>query len=213
MPHIPSNRSSAEEVARQLLQIKAIKLSPQKPFTWASGLESPIYCDNRLVLSHPSVRNFIKSAMVECSKEFEPFEGVAGVATAGIAHGVLLADALGKPFVYVRSKAKAHGRQNQIEGELPSDSRVLVVEDLVSTGGSSLQAVEALRQAGAQVVGVLAIFSYGFPEAHRAFDAAHCPLKTLTDYPTLIAIAQTTRHIGPEDLTLLNTWRESVEFG
>jgi len=213
MPHIPSNKSSAEEVARQLLQIKAIKLSPQKPFLWASGIESPIYCDNRLVLSHPSVRKFIKSALVEEAKGFGPFDVVAGVATAGIAHGVLLADALDKPFVYVRSKAKAHGRQNQIEGELSADARVLVVEDLVSTGGSSLQAVEALRQAGATVLGVLAIFSYGLPEAHRAFEAAKCPLKTLTDYPTLIAIAHTTRHIDPEDLTLLNAWRESLEVG
>ena len=147
----------ASEVAKRLLQIKAIKLSPQKPFIWASGILSPIYCDNRLVLSHIEVRDFVKQCLIEKSKDFAQFDAVAGVATAGIAHGMLLADALKLPFAYVRSKAKEHGRQNLIEGELPANSKVLVIEDLISTGGSSLQAVEAVREGGHQVVGVLAI--------------------------------------------------------
>nr|MCU0346243.1 orotate phosphoribosyltransferase [Saprospiraceae bacterium] len=158
----------ASEVAKRLLQIKAIKLSPQKPFTWASGILSPIYCDNRLVLSHVDTRGFVKDCLVEKSKDFASFDAVAGVATAGIAHGMLLADALGLPFAYVRSKAKEHGRQNLIEGELPENAKVLVVEDLISTGGSSLQAVESVRQAGYKVVGVLAIFSYNFDKATMA---------------------------------------------
>ncbi|MEK7256249.1 MAG: orotate phosphoribosyltransferase [Bacteroidota bacterium] len=197
----------ATEVAKRLLQIKAIKLSPQKPFTWASGIQSPIYCDNRIVLSHPEIRDFIKSCFVEKSKEFGNFDAVAGVATAGIAHGMMLADALQKPFAYVRSKPKEHGRQNLVEGELQPGWRVLVVEDLISTGGSSLAAVEGVRQAGCEVAGVLAIFSYGFEKAQQAFQTANCPLETLSTYDVLVREALTSKYINLHDLDLLTTWR------
>lgn len=197
----------ASEVAQKLLQIKAIKLSPQKPFTWASGLKSPIYCDNRLVLSHPDIRNFIKAAFVEKAKAFGPIEVVAGVATAGIAHGALLADALELPFVYVRSKAKAHGRQNIIEGTIRGGERVLVIEDLISTGGSSLAAVNTLRQAGCTVAGVLAIFSYNFDTAKQAFEKATCPLETLSNYDVMIREALASKYISLHDVDLLTTWR------
>ena len=180
-------KSQDQQVAQHLLQIKAIKLSPQNPFVWASGRRSPIYCDNRISLSHPEVRTYLVSQLVEQSKGFGSIDGVAGVATAGIPHGALLADRLGLPFIYIRSKAKAHGRQNQIEGELQPGANYLVVEDLVSTGGSSLLAVEALREAGGTVAGVLALFTYGFPEAEQAFAKADCPLQTLSHYDALLA--------------------------
>lgn len=198
----------ASEVAKRLLQIKAIKLSPQKPFTWASGILSPIYCDNRLVLSHVDTRGFVKDCLVEKSKDFASFDAVAGVATAGIAHGMLLADALGLPFAYVRSKAKEHGRQNLIEGELPENAKVLVVEDLISTGGSSLQAVESVRQAGYKVVGVLAIFSYNFDKATTAFENAGCQLETLSNYDVLLREALAIKYINLNDVDLLTTWRK-----
>lgn len=200
----------AAEVAKSLLQIKAIKLSPQSPFTWASGILSPIYCDNRTVLSHPSTRDFIKSCLVEKSKDFLPFDAVAGVATAGIPHGMLLADALHLPFVYVRSEAKSHGRKNLIEGELKGTERVLVVEDLISTGGSSLRAVENLRETGCQIAGVLAIFSYGFESAAKAFREAGCVLGTLSHYDALIDEALKSNYITDEDLRQLLSWREAI---
>ncbi len=202
------NRASA--TAQKLLQIKAIKLSPQSPFTWASGIQSPIYCDNRIILSYPIVRNYIKQALAECAQEFGPFDKVAGVATAGIAHGALVADALDLPFVYVRSKAKGHGRKNLIEGELKGTERVLVVEDLISTGGSSIKAVDAVRATGATVVGVLAIFSYGFKKAQIAFDAANCPFKTLSNYKVLINEALKANYIQESDVELLKNWLEKV---
>jgi orotate phosphoribosyltransferase len=197
----------ASEIAKRLLQIKAIKLSPQKPFTWASGILSPIYCDNRIVLSHPEVRDFVKQCLVEKSKDFGNFDAVAGVATAGIAHGMMLADTLGLPFAYVRSKAKDHGRQNLIEGELPAGSNVLVVEDLISTGGSSLAAVDAVRQEGLKVVGVLAIFSYNFEKAVTAFENANCQLETLSNYDVLIREALASKYINLIDVDMLTTWR------
>lgn len=200
--------SQERAVALQLLQIKAIKLSPQNPFTWASGRRSPIYCDNRVVLSHPTVRRFVVEQLVAASASFAPFIGVAGVATAGIPHGALLADRLDVPFVYIRSSAKAHGRQNQIEGELQPGGRYLVVEDLISTGGSSLQAVEALRQAGGEVAGVLALFSYGFTEAKAAFDAAACPFATLSHYDALLTEAVASGYISAEEQALLSDWRQ-----
>ncbi|RMG80186.1 MAG: orotate phosphoribosyltransferase [Bacteroidetes bacterium] len=202
--------STAAEVARKLLEIRAVRLSPQAPFTWASGIQSPIYCDNRMILSYPDTRRFIKQKLTEESRAFEPFDMVAGVATAGIAHGMLLADALDKPFIYVRSKPKGHGRQNQIEGDLTQGKRVLVVEDLISTGGSSLKAVEALRQAGVEVVGVLAIFTYGFEKAKNTFDAAGCPFATLSDFDTLINQAIECQYITEKDLTTLTDWRKAV---
>ena len=197
----------ASEVAKRLLQIKAIKLSPQKPFTWASGILSPIYCDNRIVLSHPDIRDFIKQCLIEKSKEFGNFDAVAGVATAGIAHGMLVADALKLPYAYIRSKPKEHGRQNMIEGELPEGASVLVIEDLISTGGSSLAAVEGVRSAGFEVAGVLAIFTYNFDKAIRAFDAAGCPLETLSNYDVLLREALAIKYINLIDVDMLTTWR------
>ncbi|MBK9016941.1 MAG: orotate phosphoribosyltransferase [Saprospiraceae bacterium] len=200
----------ASEVAKRLLQIKAIKLNPQKPFTWASGILSPIYCDNRLVLSHPDARDFVKQCLIEKSKDFSGFDAVAGVATAGIAHGMLLADALKLPFAYVRSKPKEHGRQNLIEGELPEKSNVLIVEDLISTGGSSLQAVQAVRESGHKVVGVLAIFSYNFEKAITAFENAGCPLETLSNYDVLLREALAIKYINLNDVDMLTTWRKKT---
>lgn len=199
------------EVAKKLLQIKAIKLSPQKPFTWASGMQSPIYCDNRIALSFPEVRDFIIEAFVLHSKPYQEATAVAGVATAGIAHGALLADRLGLPFAYVRSKAKDHGRQNLIEGQLAEGAKVLVVEDLISTGGSSLQAVSALREYGVEVLGTLAIFTYGFQQAVDAFAAADCPLTTLTHYEVLIEQALADQYISKSELSLLKKWREAPD--
>ncbi|MCO6493376.1 MAG: orotate phosphoribosyltransferase [Phaeodactylibacter sp.] len=198
----------ASEVARRLLQINAIKLSPQNPFTWASGLRSPIYCDNRIVLSYPGIRRFIIDSFAQKAEAFKPFDTIAGVATAGIAHGALLAEQLALPFVYVRSKPKGHGRQNQVEGELRPGARALVIEDLISTGGSCLKAVEALREAGCQVSGVLAIFTYGFDEAAAAFRAAGCPFDTLSSYPVLLEEALREKYIGANELATLREWRE-----
>ena len=200
-----------EEVARNLLEIKAIKLSPNDPFTWASGIQSPIYCDNRIALSHPKVRSFIKEQLAEKSKYFPNFDVVAGVATAGIAHGALLADRLEKPFVYVRSSAKGHGRRNLIEGELKAGQKVLVVEDLISTGGSCLAAAEALLEAGAEVVGVLAIFQYGFEKANISFESKNLDFQTLTNYDTLILEAEKMGYVTESDLHTLRKWRENPD--
>jgi orotate phosphoribosyltransferase len=201
----------AEEIARKLLQINAIQLSPRNPFTWASGLRSPIYCDNRVALSYPEVRRLIIEGFAKRSATFRPFELVAGVATAGIAHGALLAERLGLPFAYVREKAKTHGRQNQIEGVARAGQRVLVVEDLISTGGSSLKAVEALREAGCVVAGVLAIFTYGFEHARRAFAEAGCPWAALSDYDTLVGVAAGEGFIEAESLEWLRQWSSRPE--
>lgn len=199
----------AKEIAHHLLQIKAIKLSPQKPFTWASGIQSPIYCDNRVITSYPPIRRIVINCFKDKSKAFEPFDAIAGVATGGIAHGVLLAERLDLPFIYVRSKAKEHGRQNLVEGELPEGTKVLVIEDLISTGGSSLSAVEALRSSGLEVVGLIAIFTYGFEQSVEAFRQAHCKMDTLTDYPTLLEEAVETYYIQPEALQTLQEWRRN----
>ncbi len=197
-----------EQVALKLLQIKAIKLSPQSPFTWASGKKSPIYCDNRKSLSYPYVRDYIRDALVEKAKDFGTITMVAGVATAGIAHGVLLANALGLPFVYIRSKAKGHGLQNLIEGELKGNERVLVVEDLISTGGSALSAVQVIESAGCQIAGVLAIFTYGFPLAVEAFEKADCRLETLSNFEVLLKESVRIGYINEEELKLIEQWRE-----
>ncbi len=199
--------SRAEHIARLLLQIKAIKLSPQNPFTWASGILSPIYCDNRLSLSYPAVRNEVIAALVELSQQAPAFDMVAGVATAGIPHGALLADRLGVPFAYIREKPKSHGRQNQIEGLIAEGSRVLVIEDLISTGGSSLKAVEAVREHGAAVAAVMAIFTYSFPKAAAAFETGNCPLLTITDYNTMLQEAVKMSYISTDDLATLTAWR------
>jgi len=195
-------------IAKELLQINAIKLSPANPFTWASGWKSPIYCDNRKILSYPNSRNLVKKAFAEMvKKEFGVPDVIAGVATGAIAHGILVAEALNIPFIYVRSSSKQHGLTNQIEGVLKEGQTVVVIEDLVSTGGSSLKAVEALRNAGAKVVGMLAIFSYGFDVAEENFVKAKCELKTLTNYHTLIDIAADTNYIEADEIQTLEKWR------
>ena len=201
----------AKQVARELLKIKAVKLSPQTPFTWASGILSPIYCDNRIVLSHPSARDVVKKAFVEMSQTFD-FEVVAGVATAGIPHGALLADAIGKPFIYVRDKAKGHGRQNQIEGEVKAGQKILVIEDLISTGGSSIKAIHALKEIDCEVVGTLAIFSYLFQEATDVFQAENVPLATLSNYDALLEEAVLLNYINENDLETLRNWRKNPKI-
>ena len=198
----------AAEVAKKLLQINAIKLSPQSPFTWASGLRSPIYCDNRMVLSYPGIRKYIISCFAEQAKALGNFGQVAGVATAGIAHGALLASQLDLPFLYVRSKAKGHGRQNQIEGLLDTQKPALVIEDLISTGGSSLKAVEALQQEGGSVRAVMAIFTYGLKGATEAFSKAQIPLVTLSDYETLVEVARQQAYIDADQVEALQAWRK-----
>ncbi len=201
----------SQETARALLQIKAIKLNPQKPFTWASGIQSPIYTDNRLILSYPEVRKKIISSMAKLAEEFGPIDKIAGVATAGIAHGALLAEKMGLPFLYVRSKAKSHGRQNQIEGKLDPGDKCLVVEDLISTGGSALQAVKALRNNEANPIGIVAIFSYGFPQAIQNMENDNISFKTLSNYKTLIEEALKLSYISARQLSTLREWAEHPE--
>lgn len=193
-------------LASKLLETGAVRIQPESPFTWASGLRSPIYCDNRILLSYPEIRTGLVDLMVKVIKDFQLFDTVAGVATAGIPAGVLLADRLKMPFAYVRSKPKEHGRQNLIEGSISPDAKVLVIEDLISTGMSSLQAVEAIRQVPAKVVGVLAIFQYGLPKATQAFEKAECPFHTLTDFQTIIAVAADKQMIEHGHLELLSSW-------
>jgi len=202
--------NSAERIARNLLQINAIKLNPQKPFTWASGIKSPIYCDNRLTLSYPKVRTEIVEAFTEVIKGME-FDIIGGIATAGIPHGALLADRLEKPYLYVRSKAKAHGRQNKIEGNLPEGAKVLLVEDLISTGMSSLSAVEAVRDAGGQVDTVLSIFNYGFQRAVDAFEAKNCTFVSLSNYDILLKQAVENGFLESDQLELLSRWKVDPE--
>ncbi len=198
-----------ELVAKQLLQIKAIKLQPANPFTWASGWISPIYCDNRKTLSYPEVRDFIKIQFARrVMEEWPEVDVVAGVATGAIAQGALVADLLNKPFVYVRSSPKGHGLENLIEGDLKPGQKVVVIEDLISTGGSSLKAVEALRSNGADVLGMLAIFSYGFKVAEDNFSSAGVKYETLSDYQALINVAAEVGYVSSDDLSTLSKWRE-----
>lgn len=204
-----SKENSAKTIADYLLQIKAIKLQPSNPFTWASGWKSPIYCDNRKTLSFPAVRLAIRDAFVAKVKELYPgAELIAGVATGAIAHGVLVADALGLPFVYVRSGAKEHGMGNRIEGYFEMGQKVVVIEDLISTGGSSLRAVKALREEGCDVMGMLAIFTYGFGKAEDNFRENECDLYTLSDYSTLLEQAKSTGYITDDQINTLKQWRQ-----
>lgn len=199
-----------KDFASKLLNVKAIKLQPNDPFTWASGWKSPFYCDNRKTLSYPGLRNFVKLELVHAVLEhFPEAEAVAGVATGAIAQGALVADELNLPFVYVRSKAKDHGMGNLIEGELEKGSKVVVVEDLISTGGSSLKAVAALREAGYEVVGMVASYTYGFPVAAEAFAEAGVRLETLTDYEHVVAEAVATGYIAESDVEVLAEWRKN----
>ena len=201
--------------ARNLLEIKAVKLQPSNPFTWASGWKSPIYTDNRKILSFPEVRTMVKLALTHTVLErFPQAEAVAGVATGAIAQGALVADELNMPYVYVRPKPKDHGMGNQIEGELPEGAKVVVIEDLISTGGSSLKAVDALRKAGFEVVGMVASYTYGFPVAEEAFRNADVELVTISDYEHVVAEALATGYIKPEEEALLKEWRKNpAEWG
>jgi len=199
-----------QQVAEFLLQIKAIKLQPNNPFTWASGWKSPIYCDNRITLSHPTIRTYIRQQLTRMIQEkFGAVGCIAGVATAGIPQGALVAQELGLPFIYVRSKPKDHGTGNMIEGDVLTGKRVVVIEDLISTGKSSLQAVEALRAADYDVAGLAAIFSYGFDIAEDNFKEANCPFVTLSNYGALIKYASENQYILPNDVEVLKQWRES----
>ena len=201
--------TNEKAVAEKLLQVAAVKLSPDKPFTWASGWKSPIYCDNRKVLSFPYTRDFIKSEM--CNVIFESFPNVdmlAGVATAGIPWGAMAADQLKLPYIYVRPKPKEHGLGNQIEGSFEAGKSVLVIEDLISTGKSSLEVVTVLKNAGLNVVGMVSIFTYGFPVAAKAFEEAGVPYQSLTNYTSLIDLAVEKGQVTPETQQLLMQWRE-----
>ena len=203
------NKETAQKTAALLLQINAIKLQPQNPFTWASGWKSPIYCDNRVILSYPMIRNYIRENLAKQIEEtYGKPEMIAGVATGAIGMGALVADYLNVPFCYVRPEAKAHGRQNKIEGHLDPNTNVVVVEDLISTGKSSLMAVEALREAKANVKGMFAIFSYGFNTAEENFNNAKVTLNTLSNYEMLLKEAEKSKYINSEEAALLSEWRK-----
>ena len=206
------NNNSSAFLAQQLLRVKAVRLSPNAPFTWASGLKSPIYCDNRITLSYTDVRTFIRDEFVKSVTSFygKP-DVIAGVATGGIAQGALVAQELGLPFVYVRSEKKSHGMNNQIEGEIKAGQKVVVIEDMVSTGKSSLAAVDALREAGVEVIGMLAIFTYQMQIATDNFAAKQCELHTLTNYSTLIDEAIKENYISQNDLDSLMEWRKDQQ--
>ncbi len=203
------NKDTAQKTAELLLQINAIKLEPENHFTWASGWKSPIYCDNRIILSYPTIRNYIRE---EIAKQVETLYGkpdvIAGVATGAIGIGILVAEYLGLPFIYVRPEAKSHGRQNQIEGQLETDQTVVVIEDLISTGNSSLNAVEALESAGAKVRGMVAIFTYGFDLGIQNFETKNISLHTLSDYTNLIKLAVNSDYINEDQLHTLMEWRK-----
>ncbi len=202
------NKETAHQLASHLLQIKAIKLQPNNPFTWASGWKSPIYCDNRKTLSYPTVRNFIRQNLTAIVREeFENVNIIVGVATGGIAHGVLIAQELGLPFAYVRSSTKEHGMQNMIEGEVTEGQKIVVVEDLVSTGKSSLNAVEALKEKNVNVLGMVSIFDYGFDIAQENFKKAKCKLISLSDYDHLIEKALKEKYIQKSEIESLSAWR------
>lgn len=204
--------STQKHFAEKLLQIKALQINLQNPYTWASGWRSPVYCDNRKILSYPHTRDYVKSELANMVFEkFPDAEVIAGVATAGIPHGALVADLLKLPFIYVRSKPKEHGMGNQIEGVLGKGQKVVVIEDLVSTGKSSLQVVEVLRALEADVIGMCALFTYGFPKAAEAFQAAGVPLYTISNYEALMEVAEDTQLIAPEQKELLQSWRTSPD--
>jgi orotate phosphoribosyltransferase len=199
-----------KNVAEKLLKIKAVKLQPNNPFVWASGWNSPIYCDNRKTLSYPQIRSYIKIELARLIMEMYPeAEVIAGVATGAIAQGALVADALGLPFVYIRSAPKDHGLENLIEGDLRPKQKVVVIEDLISTGGSSLRAVEAIRKDGSEVLGMVAIFTYGFPEAEQQFKKSKVKLTTLCTYEAVLSEALAVNYISEDDIETLQEWRQN----
>lgn len=204
------NKDTSFRIAEELLKIKAIKLSPQNPFNWASGWQSPIYCDNRITLSYPAVRTYIRQQF--CTAILDHFgkpDVIAGVATGGVPQGVLVAQELGLPFIYIRGNAKEHGMGNLIEGLYEAGQKVVVIEDLISTGGSSIKAVDSLREAGLIIKGLAAIFTYGFSLAERSFEKAECPFITLSDYDTLIEQALSSNYINANELAELKKWKEN----
>ncbi|MGE5703433.1 MAG: orotate phosphoribosyltransferase [Clostridia bacterium] len=202
--------SIAKQVASHLLSIGAVHLRPDQPFTWTSGIKSPIYCDNRITMSHPAIRSQIADAFVATIRErFPDAEVIAGTATAGIPHAAWIADKMNLPMIYVRDKAKGHGRQNQIEGSLIKGQKVVVIEDLISTGGSSLKAAQAVQAEGGEVLGVIAIFSYQFPDAESLFTEANMPFATLSNYTELLTVAKEQGIITPEQESVLVEWRKS----
>lgn len=204
-----SNIALRSRIASELLRIKAIKLSPEEPFTWSSGWKSPIYCDNRMTLSYPDLRKLIKFAFVEEIKlRYPKVDIIAGVATAGVPQGAIIADAMDLPFIYVRDKAKSHGMTNRIEGQIQEGKNVVVIEDLISTGGSSIRAIEALREANMNVLGLAAIFTYGFPDADENLNAADVDYFTLSGYDVLLDIALKENYIQKEVLDSLSSWRK-----
>jgi orotate phosphoribosyltransferase len=206
------NNDKALKVAEFLLQIKAVKLQPNNPFVWASGWNSPIYCDNRITLSFPAIRTFIRQAYSEAVLEyFGKPDIIAGVATGGIAQGALVAQELGLPFIYIRSTAKEHGMGNQIEGNYEKGQKVVVIEDLISTGGSSIKAIDALQQAGMDVKGLIAIFSYGFKIADENFKKVNCPYVTLTNYDFMVEEALKKEYISQNDVASLRDWKDQPE--
>lgn len=206
------DKNSAKKTAELLLQINAIKLKPKNPFTWASGWQSPIYCDNRILLSYPQVRNFVRKEMAQqVEKLYGKPDVIAGVATGAIGVGMLVADVLGLPFIYVRPQPKSHGRQNQVEGHLEAEQNVVVIEDLISTGKSSLNAVNALKDAGANVMGMVAIFTYGFAVAAENFKKENVTLHTLSDYEHLIHQASETNYVKEEELQTLLQWKTNPQ--
>jgi len=203
------NKETAKKTAELLLQIKAIKLEPQEPFTWASGWKSPIYCDNRIILSYPIIRNYVRENFAkQIEEKYGKPDVIAAVATGAIGIGMLVAEYLSLPFAYVRPEPKGHGRQNQIEGNLEEGQTVVVIEDLISTGNSSLNAVKALKEAGANVKGMFAIFTYGFDTSVKNFEKLEVELHTLSDYENLIETAQNTNYINIEEAGILRKWRE-----
>lgn len=202
------NKSVANQVAAHLLEIEAIKLSIKKPFTWASGWESPIYCDNRLSLSYPTIRTYIKNQLAESIKNsFPKVEAIAGVATAGIPQGALVAEALELPFIYIRSKPKGHGMTNMIEGKVVKNQKTVLIEDLISTGGSSLKAADALRNAKVEVLGMASIFTYGFDVAKTNFKESKVEVITLSNYSAMLEEAVALKYISEKDLVSLKAWR------
>lgn len=205
---IHTQEETASEVATRLLEIGAIKINHQKPFTWSSGWKSPLYCDNRLSLSYPSIRSFIKECLANAiRKNFKDVTCIAGVATAGIPQGALVAEALGLPFIYVRPKPKDHGMGNLIEGKVDKGQKVVLVEDLISTGGSSLKAAQAVQEAGMKVIGMVAIFTYGFQQAEDNFKKEGISLVCLSDFPHLLEVAVKQKYISESDLVYVKSWR------
>lgn len=207
---VTENSQAAKQVAAKLLEIEAVHLRPDQPFTWTSGIKSPIYCDNRITMSYPQVRSLIADQFMRVIKEqFAEAEVIAGTATAGIPHAAWVAERMNLPMIYVRDKAKGHGRQNQIEGKLLQGQKVVVIEDLISTGGSSLKAAQAVQAEGGEVLGVVAIFSYQFPDAEQLFIDAGIPFTTISNYSALLQAATEAGIITAEQETLLTSWRQS----